>query len=277
MHLPSSLRFPALAVALLGPSLTPAVAHEFWIEPEAHHVEVGATVRADLRVGQMLSGEAYPYLSDQIIAAQVHQPSGIIEIEGMEGDLPALAVTFSEPGLHVITYHAAPNYVVFEDIPSFRDYLAYEGLSEVARLHKARGLPANEIAEEYIRNARALVQVGPADPGDVDRPTGMPLELVAQQNPFVEGTAIIEVQLLWRGAPVPDRQVSIFHKPEPGMPPGEPTRSLTTTDSEGKAVIPLEHGSFYLLNAVHMEPASGPGSVVWQSHWASLTFTVGVP
>lgn len=250
------------------------MAHEFWIEPESFQVGPGETIRADLRVGQMLSGEPYPYLTDQIIAAQVVGPEGTTEISGNEGDLPALAVTPTEPGLHAILYHAAPSYVVFEDMTAFRDYLGYEGLGEVALAHKDRGLPTTEIAEEYIRNARALLQVGPADPADVDEPTGMPIELVARQNPFVEGVTEVEVQLLWRGEPVVDRQVSIFRKPGPGMDEAKPTRSLVTTDAEGLATIPVDGGGFYLLNAVQMEPASGPGSVVWRSHWASLTFTV---
>lgn len=275
MHLPLSLaRAAVLAGAVAGFLAVPAIAHEFWIEPEAHQVEVGETVPADLRVGQMMSGESFPYLSDQIVVAELHGPEGISAIKGMEGDLPALSVTPSEPGLHVITYHAAANYIVFEDIPTFREYLAYEGLEEVVGLHEDRGLPDTEIAEEYIRNARALLQVGPANPADVDQPTGMPFELVALQNPFVESVAEMEVQLLWQGEPVPDRQVSIFRKPDSGSPAGDPTRSLVATDAGGKAIIPLSDGGFYLLNAVHMEPVSGPGSVVWQSHWASLTFTV---
>src|SRR5688500_3948868 len=101
-------RVKPLALALYAVSAVSALAHEFWIEPDAPRVEVGETVRSELLVGGMLSGEAYPYLSGQIVAAQLHAPSGVIDIEGMEGDLPALTVTPSEPGLHVILYHAAP-------------------------------------------------------------------------------------------------------------------------------------------------------------------------
>jgi uncharacterized GH25 family protein len=87
MHLPFPLARAAACVALLAAILTgPAAAHEFWIEPEATRVEVGDTVRAELRVGAMLSGEAYPYLSDQIVAARLHAPGGVTDIEGMEGD-----------------------------------------------------------------------------------------------------------------------------------------------------------------------------------------------
>jgi uncharacterized GH25 family protein len=273
MHPLSSFpRAVALAVALLQ-AAGPAAAHEFWIEPDRPRAEVGETVRAELRVGRVLVGETYPYLSDQIVAARLHAPGGVTDIAGMEGDLPALSVTPAEPGLHVIAYHAAPAYTVFEELADFAAYLDYEGLGAVAELHKARGLPGTEIAEAYVRNARALLQVGPADPADTDRPTGMPLELVALGNPHAEGTEEIEVQLLWQGAPLPDRQVSVFQRPAET----EATRSLLTTDAEGKIVLPLGEEGFVLLNAVQIKPVSGPGSVVWESHWASLTFTVEAP
>jgi uncharacterized GH25 family protein len=260
----------------------PAYAHEFWIAPEAHQVEVGETVKAELLVGAMLSGEAYPYLSDQIVAAQLHAPAGVTDIEGMEGDLPALTVTPAEPGLHVITYHAAPAYIEYEDFETFVTYLAYEGLDDVVRLHKDRGLPDSGFSEAYIRNARALLQVGPTDPADLDRPTGMPLELIALQNPFVDGLTELEVQLLWQGAPVPNRQVSVFHRAQSDDMSGEDaagevTRSLVATDADGRAIIPLSEGGFYLLNAVQMKPADGAEGEVWESHWATLTFGVERP
>ena len=278
MHLSFSLaRAVVLAGAVAGPWAVPAAAHEFWIEPEAPRVDPGETVRAELRVGAMLSGEAYPYLSDQIVTAQLHAPSAILDIEGMEGDLPALSVTPSEPGLHVILYHAAPAYIEYEDFETFVSYLAYEGLDDVVRLHKERGLPESGFSEAYVRNARALLQVGPADPSDLDRPTGMPLELVALQNPFVGGLSELEVQLLWQGAPVPNRQVSVFHRAQGDDAAGEVTRSLVTTDAGGQATIPLAESGFYLLNAVQMKPASEVEDVNWESHWATLTFAVEGP
>lgn len=278
MHPWSSLsRATTLAASLCGLWAVPATAHEFWIEPTSPEVEVGETVQADLRVGGMLSGEAYPYLSDRFVLAQLHSPGGIADIEGMEGDLPALTVTPAEPGLHVILYHAVPSYITYEDFETFANYLAYEGLTETVELHKARGLPEAGFTEAYVRNARSLIQVGPVGPADRDRPTGMPLELVALQNPFADGLEEVEVQLLWNGAPVPNRQVSVFRRAAGGDAPGEVTRSLVATDAGGRATIPIGEGGFYLLNAVQMKPASGPEAVVWESHWATLTFAVDAP
>ena len=271
------IRVMVMGVSLLALPSAPALAHEFWIEPETYRPTEGDRVRAEIFVGGMLKGEAYPYLSNQIVSAQLHAPSGVTEIEGMEGDLPALAVTPTEPGLHVISYHSAPAYIEYEDFETFVNYLAYEGLDDVVRLHKDRGLPDSGFTEAYTRNARTLLQVGPVVPKDLDRPTGMPLELVALQNPLSEGLAEIEVQLLSQGSPVPNRQVSIFHRAAGGEPEGEVTRSLVTTNAEGVAVIPVSESGFFLLNAVQMKPVDGAEGVVWESHWASLTFAVEAP
>ena len=258
----------ALALAV------PSHAHEFWIEPATSRAEVGAPGSADLRVGDMLSGQRFPWLGEQTEGARVHAPSGTREISGRDGDRPALSYALAEPGLHIVTYEAVPNYVVFDDLAEFAEALEYEGLRWVVAEHEARGLPSTEIAEGYIRNARALVQVGPPGPGDVDRLTGMPFELVVLGSPYLPGQAEVEVELTWQGEPQAGVQISVFRRPAGGTAPQDVVRTLVTTDEEGRASIPIAANGLYLLNAVHMEPVSGPGSVVWQSHWASLTFTV---
>jgi hypothetical protein len=55
------------------------------------------------------------------------------------------------------------------------------------------------------------------------------------------------------------------------------TRTLVTTDAEGRTTIPLGEGGFYLLNAVQMKPAAGDEGFVWESHWATLTFGIEAP
>ena len=252
----------------------PSHAHEFWIEPARPQAEVGRPGAADLRVGGMLSGQRFPWLDEQTAAARLNAPGGSREITARDGDRPALSYPLAEPGLHIVTYEAVPNYVVFNDLAEFAEALEYEGLEWVLAAHEARGLPPTEIAEGYIRNARALVQVGPPGPGDLDRPTGMPFELVVLGSPYLPKQAEIEVKLTWEGEPQAGVQVSVFRRPAGGTAPKDVLRSLATTDGEGRVRIPISESGFYLLNAVHMEPVAGPGSVVWQSHWASLTFTI---
>lgn len=241
------------------------MAHEYWIDPEHYVVEVGERVEARLLVGQMMRGTELPWLSHQARSFTVVAPAMSREESGMEGDLPALSFVPDEPGLHVIALETEPLLVDFATLSEFRDYLEYEGLGAVAAAHRARGLPETSISEAYARATKALVQVGPVRAGDVDRPLGLPLEIVALANPYA-GQATLAVRLTWQGRPEANAQLSVFREE------GDVERSIVITDANGRATIPLVKGR-YLLNAVHIEPVDGEEHV-WKSTWASLSFAV---
>lgn len=271
---PFPARFVAqlVLIAIVATPL-PLDAHEFWIDAGAGRPVIGDSVSTDLRVGQDLSGAALPYL-DKTIRSMMHfSPEDSEPLGSRLGDRPAITnVTFASGGLHILTVETQPAYIVFDTMQEFEDYLAYEGLSAIADRHRERGLPDNGFAEEYLRNARALIQVGPISDKYVDRPTGMPFEIVVDGTPFAAGNRTLTVRLTWQGAAAPDIQIALFHLPSGGSAPSDTMRTLVDTDGEGYAEFPMPGPGQYLLNAVRIEPADGPGSVVWQSHWASLTF-----
>lgn len=264
-----------LIACIAALAATSAAAHEFWIAPDRYRTEPGTQLSAQLRVGQDMSGDAFPYLS-RTVAEMRHwlgETSGAIDAR--EGDLPAISgLDLATPGLHRIAVATNPAYIVFDTLPEFADYLGYEGLGPVVAMHRDRGLAETGIAEAYIRNARALVQVGPPRDDQRDAPTGMTYELTALGNPYMPGLSEIDVVLRWKGAAEAGTQISIFHLPPDGTAPGDTVRTLARTDEGGRARIAIGRPGTYLVNAVHMEPAEGPGAVVWQSHWASLTFFV---
>ena len=271
---PARIVVQAAFVACLAAPLT-LNAHEFWIDAAPDRPMTGERTSADLRVGQNLSGAALPYLDTTIRSITHVSPSDAEPIASRLGDRPAInGVTFGSSGLHVLTVETHPAYIVFDTMPEFEDYLAYEGLPEIADLHRERGLPDTGIAEEYLRNARALVQVGSVGDSDWDRPTGMPFEIVVDGTPFAAGKQTIAVRLTWQGAAATDTQITLFHLPSGGTAPLDTTRILVETDGKGYAAFPMPGPGQYLLNAVKIEPVDGPGSVVWQSHWASLSFNI---
>ncbi len=253
-----------IALALVG---APAAAHEFWIAPQDGTVAPGAEIVADLKVGQKLRGEPYPYLSNRFQSFTVTRGDTTTEVAGNEGDIPALSHIADRSGLHVIAQHTIAFRVTYDDWAVFRRYLADEGLDSFADHHRARGLPENGFSERYTRYAKALVQVGPVDPADRDVRTGMPLELVAEANPYAPGVEMVPVTLTWQGAPVANRQINIFRDD------GAVTRTTATTDEAGRALIPLTGDGEYLLNAVVLRAVEDNDTpVVWASHWATLSF-----
>ena len=253
----------------------PGLAHEFWLETDIAAADLGETTSVDMLVGQNFQGTKLPYLPDTVQSMMHWSPVGGQAVTARIGDIPAIqSIHLEQLGLHRFSLATNPAYIVFDNLAEFTDYLAYEGLEDVAKRHQQRGLPNTDIAESYIRNARTLVQVGPADASQMDAPTGMPFEIVALANPFVSGITSLDVSLTWKSAPVADTQIAVFHRPEGGQTARDTTRHLLITDSRGRARLPLQEPGSYLLNAVRIDPVNGPGSVVWQSHWASLSFEI---
>jgi hypothetical protein len=140
----------------------------------------------------------------------------------------------------------------------------------VPAAHKARGLPDGGFAEEYIRCAKALVQVGEPSAAQEDVATGLPLELIASRNPYAHGgLAELPVTLLWQGKPIADVQIRTFRDDGATV-----TESTTRTDAAGGAVVPVQGGGKFLLNAVYMQVAPPDRNAAWESYWASLTFEI---
>jgi uncharacterized GH25 family protein len=264
------LRSALLCLGLLIGVTAPAAGHEFWIEPKEHRVDSGATIVADLKVGQQFRGSVYPYLKSQFVSLKVGSPAGSRDVRGDEGDTPAIAIRSAQKGLNVISYLATAHRLDFDNWDEFVAYLEYEGLDWVPAAHKARGLPDGRFTEEYIRCAKALVQVGEPAAADQDVATGMPLELVASKSPYAHpGLVELPVTLLWKGKPLADVQIRTFR--DDGM---TVTDMTIRTDIAGRAVIPVQGGGKFLLNAVHMQEAPPGRNAAWESYWASLTFEI---
>jgi uncharacterized GH25 family protein len=255
-----------LLVAVFG--IEGAYAHEFWIEPTAHQVETGDQVLVDLRVGQMLDGRSYPYLSHKFSSYTVSDQTGSRDLLGNEGDIPSISYEAAAPGLHIISYHAVAERITFDEFQLFAEYVEEEGHGTAIRRHRERGLPETGFVEGYTRNAKALIQVGPADPTDKDRATGMPFELIALENPYAAKGKNLRVALRWNGEPAAGFQVAVFRKTGPGNVERVPVR----TDADGVATIPLAGGGRFLLSAIYLEESPPAAGETWTSTWASLTF-----
>lgn len=262
---------PALALIGAVLSFSPASAHEFWIEPEDYAVESSEEIRADIRIGQDFTGDAFPFIPARFRSFSQHDARGVEPVTGNIGDFPALTAMPRTDGLTLFTYVSTERSITFQEWEKFQFYLDYEGLENIPERHEARGLPRDRIREIYFRCAKTLVNVGPVVSGE-DRATGMPIELVAKANPAtIKPGEPLQFRLLWQGEPLPDTQVALFHKPADGT---EASRVTTRTDADGQVTFTLDTAGAFMAAAVHMTEPEPEQDADWQSHWATLTFAV---
>lgn len=267
----SGYRAKAAALLLAATLTGPAAAHEFWIEPEAYDVAVGGEIEAQLKNGQFFKGVTYPYVPSYFSRFELVSRSGARPVAGRMGDNPALRVRAEEGGLHVAVYASNVNTVTYTDFAKFVAFVEEKGLGWVIDRHREEGLSEEKVLETYYRYAKALVKVGSGAGRDVA--VGMPIELVAEINPYTAAAKDgVRVRLLFEGEGLPDWDVQVFR-----FPPGatEAVKTHVTTDKTGRALIPAYEGGEFLVNAVQIvkpRAADAGRNAQWESIWASLTY-----
>ena len=247
----------------------PPAAHEFWLEASDYKPGKGDHIAVTHFVGQNFKGESFPFVGNWFQRYVLADEANVHDVEGVDGNDPALKLTMDEPGLKILAYQSNPNAITFEKWAKFEKYLKDEGLERFEAQHRNAGKPQTGIREFYTRYAKALIGVEGGKGND--RAIGLPLELVALANPYELGAGErLPVRVLIEGKPLAGVLIKVFNKTTPDKP------ERVRTDADGRADIPLAGPGVYLLNAVHMmEPLGSPTAEKayhWRSLWASLTF-----
>ncbi len=273
MYIKAKLPAPIILVAVLFASAVSA--HEYWIEPDVYLLESGANIVAEVKVGADFNGDTYAYFPDNFKSFDVTDPSEKRPISGRIGDTPAIDITTTSDGLHVLSQYSSSNRLTWETYGEFEEFVKLHGLNWVLNAHAQRGLPDSGFDEAYTRFVKSLVAVG--DGAGQDSYGGMIFELVANANPYTDDVSNgLPITVLFQGNPLPKTLIHVFYRAEPD---GNVVKSAVVANETGQAVIPNFGDGEYMVNAVQMviPPAADMErtGIVWHSLWASMTFQFG--
>ena len=257
--------FPPLALILL--SIAPlSRAHEFWIEPQRFRPEPGTKVPVRLFVGQQFKGNSIPWLGESYPTFYVADARGTESLRGVLGDDPAVTLAPRAPGRLSIVLRSGSYDLAYEKPGEFEAFLVKEGIDHLVPRGQRHPLP---VKETYSRCAKSLLMAGRASPRSApDRAFGLPLELIVETDPYAGRSAEFRVRLLFRGEALPGALVTAFHKAAPER------RLEARTDATGRARLALDRNGAWLLNAVHLLPASKKSGAHWETLWSSITFEI---
>lgn len=261
-----------VALSFLTSTVT---AHEMWIQPLNYSVKPGSKILANEKVGQNFKGNSYAYLSSSYKNLNITMGDTTREVRSRLGDLPTIQERSIGEGLHIITAETTASNLIYKTPEIFLNFLRIDGLDWVLAEHKRRGLPDKGFKEIYRRSPKALIKVGHGK--GQDRAFGLPLEWIAETNPYTT-QGDIRAQLLWQGKPAANMYVNIFNKPKRTSKNSELILTNLRTDANGRVVIPRAKGGLFLVNSVKMiepdvETAKSTGAV-WESIWGSLTYEI---
>lgn len=246
-------------------------AHEFWIDPQEFTIAPGDVLLGDLRVGQDFSGAAMSYLPRNFVTFEVIAGGETTVVEGRFGDIPALNLPGVPEGLAVVVHETTVNRLAWTEWERFLNFAIHKDLGDVTAMHEARGLPLEDVVENYYRFAKSLVAVG--DGAGRDQRVGLRTELVALANPYTDDLSDgMPVQLWYEDELQPDYQIELFAEDAAG----EVTITYHRTDADGVALLPVEPGMTYMVDSVFLAPLepTAESDAIWATYWANLTFAV---
>lgn len=255
---------------IISMTISPAFAHEFWIEPENYQVKSGEPVIANLRNGENFSGGPLSWIDRRIARSEAWVGQDVKKLSGRAGDLPAISFQPRNAGLLRLVHETTLSTLPYKSADKFQAFVDHKDLDTSALPD-----PTYPFSEGYRRFAKALIGIAGAE--GQDQVSGMETEFVALENPYTYGIADqLPVRLYYQNNPRPDAQIEIFER----APDGSVQVFLLRTDGNGEALIPVQPGHAYLLDAVILRrPASALAKergVLWESLWAALTFAIPV-
>lgn len=244
-------------------------AHDMWIEPATYLPNSGDLVALRLRVGENLLGDPLARDARLIREFIVEDADGRRPVVGRDGADPAGLIRTGAAGLAVVGYHSTAS-VVEMTAQKFNQYLREEGLDAIAASRERAGTGGAGARDAFTRCAKSLLLAGASDRAHRDRVLGLPLELVAERNPYaLPAGRELPVRLTYRGRALPGALVVAFNRKNPSE------KQSIRTDRDGRVILRIPAAGTWIVKAVHMVPAAAGTEADWESYWASLTFGPG--
>ena len=255
----------------------PAVAHDFWLQPDAFHVAPRQAVSLRLLIGDPDAVEHWETEWRKIVSFQDFGPAGVTDLLAsiipLNGAKPSIdrqdaAVRFAVPGTHMLAFTSNQS---LSDLPAdkFNPYALHEGLTLPLARRRADATTGLNGRELYSRRAKALVQVGSVPTPGVTRPIGQTLEIVPWKNPYMLTPGEpLRLRIWFHGAPLAGASVVL-------EPLGDGARHGTPviSDRNGEVTFNIARGGNWKANVVWSYPISDPRAD-YETIFCSMTFGV---
>jgi len=240
-------------------------AHELWLEPINFKFNNNEVSKIHIKVGQNFNGSPFGYYDPNKKNLYLENKNKVINLPQRDGNFPAIQTLILDKGFHVLTYETNYEFLKYESIEKFEDFLKEQNFESILNKFDKNKLPT----ESYRRFAKALMTNGNKS-FFIQKPK-LDFEIIALTSPYNLKEEIFEFQLFEKGNPLENWQITIFSRDEENS-----YKEIVKTNPNGVGKIRIFENRTYLLSAVKLDKANYIEKLKyksdWFSLWASLTF-----
>ncbi len=253
-----------LSVSLIANS------HEFWLQSKKFKYALNEEMNVDFLVGENFEGEPWDLKKNKIEKLELSHLTKTIDLRPQvkADEKIKLKYKFSEEGTYLLSMQSNEAYIELE-AEKFNDYLKEDGLENALDIRTKTNTLDKSSKEFYSRYVKLLVQAGSKVDNSFKKKTGMRIEIIPNQNPYLlKSGDYLQCLVLFDGKPSAHQMVKVWNKI------GNTTfQQNNYTENDGTLKFPISSKGPWMVSTVVMIPSVKPGSD-WQSFWSSLVFGV---
>jgi uncharacterized GH25 family protein len=175
---------------------------------------------------------------------------------------------FTEEGSYLLLLESNLAYVE-SPAEKFNDYLKDNGLDNALDTRTKTNTLDKPSREFYSRHVKLLVQAGSKTDDTYKQKTGMRIEIIPEQNPYLlKSGDYLQCQVLFDGKPVSHQLVKVWTKIGNAS-----ILQNAYTENDGTVKFPISSKGPWMVSTVKIIPSEKPGAD-WHSFWSSLVFGI---
>lgn len=282
-------RTTGLAVAALLIGATIASADDFWIVPNALHVNVGDDIVLRGQTSSRFPTSRSAVAVERVATAKRIGEAGEVAISDLSIQGRSLLIRDrpAQAGQYLIAVSLHPR-SVRESADGFRAYLDAEGATAARQRVEREGLLAGKdsVTRRYAKYAKAIVQVGTGGANAFARPAGHVIEFVPLRDPrSLRVGDTLELRLLFRGSPLSgipvhadivelDADRDALSSAAHASHEASATPSTFAPDNQGIVRVPMTRRGLWSIRTIHVTQAASGSGADWDTHWGTIVFAL---
>lgn len=253
-------------VLILLPIL--AVAQPYWWQPTSFYPEVGKPCVMSWVDGVNFTRK--PLLFNREQFSSIDQ----IDVTGQKSvllfwkneDQDQLTITPATSGNHLVVAQTVPIHseLAAED---FNAFLKEYGQDEVYFKREATGKLRVSGKQLQSHHIKLLLQVGDQHTDVYKQNTGLPLEIIPENNPYqLKAGEVMRFKILYNGKPLFGARVKVWNRKD-----NRTTLQNIYTEKDGTMETRISAGGVWMVSVVHLVPTTDK-QAEYRSYWSGLVF-----
>jgi len=218
--------------------------------------------------GDNFDGEPWDLKKNKIVKLELSHLAKLIDLKLQVRPDAKLKYKLTEEGTYLLSMQSDEQYLE-QEANQFNDYAKESGLENALEIRTKTNTLGQPAKQFYSRWVKLLVQAGSKTDDTFKKKTGMRIEIIPKQNPYLlKSGDYLQCLVLFNGQPIAHQMVKVWNK-----------IGITTfqqnnyTENDGTIKFPISSKGPWMVSTVVMVPSEKPGAE-WQSFWSSLVFGI---